>query len=372
MGGYARLSIGGGGTHYVALVAGAGFLLYSAGMTILNLMLGRGRGGLEQVAADYADALALAGIGACSIISPHAWVQQPLAAAARSYRLLPNLARWDVLAMWKLRRMATQMNARAIICHGNRAVALALCALGGRVPIIAVAHNNSIKRFHRANHCFAITQHLAAQLRAAGSAHVSHMPNMVRVPPAPVRAAMRTPVVIGAMGRLDAKKGFDVLLDALVLLNQRGLTFHAMIGGDGEEHAALTARIAALGLGAHVRLVGWVEDKREFFEGIDLFVVPSRQEAFGLTVIEAMAHGVPTLTSDADGPREIATDGVDALVTPRGDAPALADALEKLMRDPAFAARLGVAGRAQVEHSYSLAAMAGRLQLAMAPYIETV
>lgn len=337
-------------------------------MTILNLMLGKGRGGLEQAAIDGAEALRLGGIDALTLITPGAWAEAPLAAAGLPHESLANANRFDPFAIWRLRRTAKHAHATAVLCHGNRALSLALKALKGRVPIIAVAHNPSTRRFGRADLCFAVTKHLAAHLTSGGAKQVIHIPNMVRVPPRMERPAMRTPPVIGAMGRLDYKKGFDVFIDALAILAQRSIPFRATLGGEGAEMEALQKRVQAYALDSQVELVGWVKDKAAFFDGVDVFVVPSRQEAFGLTLVEAMAHRVPVVTSDAFGPREIAHHGEDALVTEHGDAEQLADALVQLLGDPALATRLGDAGRALVEREYTMQAMATRLQAALAPY----
>ncbi len=106
-------------------------------MTILNLMLGKGRGGLEQAGVDYAEALAHAGINALTITHPQAWVNPSL--ANLPHTTLSHIASWDIFAILKLRKIAEEKNATAIICHGNRALRVAFTALKGRVPVIAVA-----------------------------------------------------------------------------------------------------------------------------------------------------------------------------------------------------------------------------------------
>ncbi len=340
-----------------------------ARMTILNLMLGKGRGGLEQASVDYAEALQLAKIDALTLITPGAWAETSLVTAALPHETLANANRWDPFATHRLRVIAKRTKAKAILCHGNRALSLAIRALKGRVPIIAVAHNPATRRFGNADMCFAITNHLGAHLKSGGAKQVIHMPNMVRVPPRMQRPAYRTPPIIGAMGRLDYKKGFDVFIDALAILAEKKIPFRAKLGGDGAEMEALQKRIRAYAIDDRVELIGWVQDKHIFFDSIDLFVLPSRQEAFGLTLVEAMAHRVPVITSDAFGPREIAHHGEDALVTEHDDAEQLAAALIQLINDPATATRLGDAGRALVEKQYTMQAMANRLQAALTPYI---
>lgn len=338
-------------------------------MSVLNLMLGKGRGGLEQAAVDYAEALQLARIPTLTVISPTAWVAATLASSNLPHQSLKSRGAWDWLAALRLRALARRSNTRVVLCHGNRALSIALKAFKGRIPVIAVAHNESIKRFHQADACFAITQHLVRQLQTAGARQVTLLPNMVRIGEANERPAFRTPPVIGSLGRLVPIKGIRTLIDALAILKQRGIAFHAIIGGDGEEREALQQLVLHYGLHNHVRFLGWVQQKRAFFESIDLFVLPSQREAFGLALVEAMSEAVPVIATDAPGPKEIIHHGTDGLLVPIGRPGALADAIAQLIHDPAQATRLGHAARIRVTQEYSLNAMTTRLQAALAPYI---
>ena len=338
-------------------------------MTILNLMLGKKRGGLEQAALDYAEALKLANIPALTVASPGAWVAAQLASANVAHESLTNYGNWDRLAAWRLRMIAKRTNATAIICHGNRAVAIALRALSGHIPVIAVAHNYSTRRFAKADMCFAITQHVKDHLMQGGAKTILVMPNMVRLPETTARPAFRTPPVIGSMGRFVAKKGFNHYIEALSVLRARGVAFSAILGGEGEEAEALAELITRYQLQDVVTLSGWVQNKAAFFAGIDIFVLPSLHEPFGIVLIEAMSHGLPVISTASEGPREIMHDGSDGVLTPIGDREKLADAMQRLIADPALAASLGSAGAALVTKEYSMQAMAGRLKNALAALI---
>jgi glycosyltransferase involved in cell wall biosynthesis len=342
-------------------------------MTILNLMLGTKRGGLEQAALDYAESLALAGIPTLSVISPSAWVEAPMVAAKVPHQSLRSHGRFDFFARNQLRVLAKKTNATAVICHGNRALTLALWAFNGPQwpKVIAVAHNYKTRRFAGAHHCFAITEHLAAHLKTAGVTTISQMPNMVRIGAPVMREPFRTPPVIGTMGRFVAKKGFIHFIEALAVLHSRGIAFKALLGGDGEESDAIDERIRRYELEAHIERVGWVQNKSAFFAGLDIFVLPSLHEPFGIVLIEAMSHAVPTISTDSEGPSEIMHDGVDGILTPRADPEKLADALAELIANPERAAALGEAGAAMVAKEYSMEAMAKRLQSALSPYIST-
>jgi glycosyltransferase involved in cell wall biosynthesis len=332
-------------------------------MTILNLMLGKGRGGLEQAGVDYAESLAHAGIATLTITHPDAWVNPAL--EKLPHLTLRHVASWDPFAILRLRKLAHETNATAVICHGNRALRMALTALKGRVPVIAVAHNYSIARFVHADRVFCITHDLIEEMvhRDYPRNQMFHMPNMVRIPTIEPRAPFREPPVIATMGRFVKKKAFDVFIDAVRELKQRGLAFHAILGGDGEDRPLLEAR--AKGLEDVLTFSGWVQDKAQFFHNADVFVLPSHHEPFGIVLIEAMAYRVPVITTDSEGPCEIVHPGKDALLTRRGDAQEMADAMESLITSEAGAKSLADAAFDLVSSTYSIDAMAERLKVAL-------
>ena len=338
-------------------------------MTIINLMLGVQRGGLEQAAIDYAEALKLAGQDCLSIVAPGSWAQQTMQPANLPHHTLKQRSGHDLPAAWRLRRMVRAAGGKAIICHGNGALSLALPLRAA--PVIAVAHNYQTKRFRRADACFAITQHGLDALAHAGipRQRLHFMPNMVRLAQAPTRHAMRQPPVIGSMGRFVPKKGYALLIDALAMLRANGVTFSAVIGGGGDDENALRAQIAHHHLQDTVTLPGWVENKAQFFAAMDVFVLPSHHEPFGIVLIEAMAAGVPVISTATEGPREILPSPALGMLTPVGDAAALAAALQQALADAPATAAMGEAGRAHVAALYSPQSMAGRLNAALATII---
>lgn len=334
-------------------------------MAILNIMLGRGRGGLEQASLDYAEALALAGIETLTITSPGAWANGGL--GQLPHQPIRHWAVFDPLAILRLRRLAEEQKADVAICHGNRALRLTLNALKGRVPIFATAHNYSVKRFVSADRVLCITRDLMNEMARRGypESRISYMPNMVRIPERTVRPTNpRALPVIATMGRFVEKKGFDLFIDAVRLLKNRGFHFRAVLGGDGE--LAATLRDRAAGLDDVLTFSGWVADKSAFFGEADIFVLPSRHEPFGIVLLEAMAHSVPVVTTDSEGPREIVQSGHDALLVPRGDAVALADAIAALLADGSRAQALGNQAFQTASASYSIGAMSKRLKQLLA------
>jgi len=198
------------------------------------------------------------------------------------------------------------------------------------------------------------------------------VPNLVRLPAdvATPRADPARVPVIGALGRLVPKKGFGDLLEALALLRARGHSWELRLAGTGPEENALRQQAARLGIEREVRFLGWVDDKRSFFATLDVFCVPSREEPFGIAVLEGMAHARATIATDAPGPREIVSHGRDGLIVPRATPEGLADAIVALLRDPDRRHELARAGRETVRARFALPVVARQLSAVLRQAVE--
>lgn len=162
----------------------------------------------------------------------------------------------------------------------------------------------------------------------------------------PQQPAPRTAKVVVAVGRLVAAKGFDVLLHAWAVVAQQAPDWKLMIVGEGEARPALEALRDRLALCDSVKLPGTYLDITKAYEQASIFCLSSRYEGFGLVLIEAMAYGLPIVSTDCEtGPRELLTNGQTAVVVPVDDAAALAAELLRVISSPQIATRLGAAGR---------------------------
>ncbi|TAL60554.1 MAG: glycosyltransferase family 1 protein, partial [Legionella sp.] len=168
------------------------------------------------------------------------------------------------------------------------------------------------------------------------------VPNMIDIPSSFSYKAPResTIPVIGVCARLAHLKGVDVFIEALAELKRRGINFHAKIAGDGKEKESYKELIQHLDLEQEVTLLGWITDRKSFYESIDIFCLPSREEAFGLVILEGMMHSLPMVLSDLSGPREIVADSQAALLVPPATPQRLADSLQSLIKDYGLRAEL--------------------------------
>ena len=163
------------------------------------------------------------------------------------------------------------------------------------------------------------------------------------------------------VGRLVEKKGFDVLVEACGILRRREVPFEAVIVGEhGEHEAEIRRRIEALGLGDSVRLAGPMEQTRLFeeYRSAGVFCLPCRvlengdRDGIPNVLMEAMACGLPVVTTPVSGIPEIIRDGVNGRLVPPDDPAALADALLRLDADQQLAQSLSAQARATVRERF--------------------
>ena len=187
---------------------------------------------------------------------------------------------------------------------------------------------------------------VARRLRAEGIAVDESIPNGVAM--RPQRPPLGATPSVGFSGRLVRKKGVDVLLRAMALLRERVPGVRLVVVGDGPERIALEELAAGLGMREAVDFLGHLtQDAMErALAGVWAQAVPSRwEEPFGLVAAEAMMRGTAVAASASGGLTEQVAQGETGFLAPPGDAPALAAALERIVRDRDFAERLGAAAR---------------------------
>jgi glycosyltransferase involved in cell wall biosynthesis len=163
-------------------------------------------------------------------------------------------------------------------------------------------------------------------------------------------------VVLITVASLKPLKRIDALLEVAAKL-RKGATLRVVVVGDGSERGPLEALAARLGIAERVWFAGVRDDVERLLRACDIFVLPSRTEAFPNVVLEAMATGLPVVTTDVGSVREMVEDKASALIVPPGDDVALAAALERLMQDATLRTTLGRRGRAIVEERFRFDAM---------------
>jgi len=168
-------------------------------------------------------------------------------------------------------------------------------------------------------------------------------------------------LVVGTAGRLMPVKGHGVLLDAMAKLLHNSLDIVLLLVGDGPLRQTLENQAATLGLSDRVRFAGWRNDAVRLIAGMDIFVMPSLSETFGIALVEAMALGKPVVASAVGGMSEIISSGEIGVLVPPNDSLALARAIENLVVDHGLRDSFGAAAKRRVKEYYSLGAATAKM-----------
>ena len=203
---------------------------------------------------------------------------------------------------------------------------------------------------------------LAANGIERGTMH--YIPNGVDLdlwPPRAEAPSARPPIVLCSARFVNRKRQED-LIRAAAILAARRTDCRIVLLGEGPNLERDRRLAAELGVSAVVELPGAVpgDQVRRQMEHATLFCLPSLWEGQAGALIEAMATGVPVVTTDTPGNRELVDDGVNGLLVPARDPGALADAIERIFADPGAAAAMAGEGRQRVEETYNLDAMVER------------
>ncbi len=159
-------------------------------------------------------------------------------------------------------------------------------------------------------------------------------------------------VAVTTVGRLTEIKQHVLFLEMAAGLARQSDRFVFLIVGDGELRAALEARAQELGIADRTRFLGWRGDLQTIYGATDVFVLTSRNEGTPVALIEAMAAGVSSVSTDVGGVRDVITGPDVGCLVPFGDSAALADAVSSLAGDSARRHEVGMAARASVRERY--------------------
>jgi glycosyltransferase involved in cell wall biosynthesis len=179
------------------------------------------------------------------------------------------------------------------------------------------------------------------------------------------RARLGLPVasrIVAGVGRLNPQKNFALFLDIAAQLAPRFPDLHFLLAGDGPEEQMLREKASALGIANRVTFSGYVADTRLVYLAADVLLMPSRYEGLPMTLLEAMAMGLPVVASKLDGIAEVIGDGSEGFLVPSDDAALFVERTAALLADAELSSRISKNARAKIEASFSVERMTSSVE----------
>lgn len=331
-------------------------------MKILNIMLSKDLGGVQQSFLDYSKMLKMEKIDVVNVSSIGAQINNMI----KPDHKLINLGNWDCFSIAKLKSIIIKERPDAIIAHGGRATKFALKARPTNLPIIGIIHSDKLKWVDKCDHIIVLTEAMEKKSIEAGIEHsrLTRLPNAIDLASCTSirnKDEPSSPPIIGTMSRFVPKKGLDVFLKSLSLLKKEGVQFKAIIGGGGDEEQNLKSLSKELGLDHYVEFIGWVKDKAEFFNKLDIFCLPSLNEPFGIILLETMAYRTPVISTKTAGPVEILQDNFNSLLVDISSAEQMAESIKLLLDDELLSAKLTDNALLTVKQNYDTSVVSKKL-----------
>jgi glycosyltransferase involved in cell wall biosynthesis len=323
-------------------------------MRILQIMTSRVNGGAETYACDVIASLHRAGADQCVVMHEDAPRADEL--KALGIRVVHSVLRFPLRPAQRflLSRLMEREKPDIVQTWMRRAAGL---VTKGKQPVIGwFGGYYDPRHFRNCDHIVGVTRDIAAHMVKNGvpEGRAHYIPTFPVITPQPAldRGTLATPKeakVLLTLSRLHQKKGLDTFLIALRDLPD----CIGWLAGDGPLQSELERLAQELGVSDRVRFLGWRTDRAALLRAADVCVLPSRYEPFGTVILEAWAAQTPLVACRSAGPSAHVEDGVTGLLTPIGDADALAAAIRRTINDDELRRRLIAAGHATYLESFT-------------------
>lgn len=314
-------------------------------MKIINAIHAQAIGGVDQVFRDYSEILSQQGHEVALLISDNGKDNYSNFNLKKIFKLKNTAQVFDFLHVLCILII---FRPDLMICHSRRLMSWsAKLNFFRRLKLIktkTIAVNHGIS-FHKSlccNYIININDEITQMVIEAGFAHnkVFTLPNAIKITEQYREKTLKNPPVIGIYGRIEHRKGFDILIKACEILQKQGQDFRLKIGGfetggDGWGWKSIDQWLAEANIGAKAEKVGVVVDKKNFFEDVDIFCVPSREEPFGIVILEGFLHSTLVISSDTVGGQILIKNDENGILFTNENAAALAAKIASVLNDPA-------------------------------------
>lgn len=313
-------------------------------MKIINAIHAQSVGGVDTVFCNYTQALINEGHEVALLISDNG-NDNYQDFAAKIFKLKNASQIGDFINLLKI---AIKFQPDVIICHSNRLMRwMKFLRFFTKIKLIksksiAVNHGITCKKSLNCDYIININEQISNLVVDFGfDAQKSFiLPNVITVNQEYQAKTMNDIPTIAMYGRIEKRKGFDILIQACAILAQKNQDFKLKIGGFEVENNYNWQYLKKLTKNAEIydkcEFFGIVKDKENFFKDVDIFCVPSRQEPFGLFILEGFLHSTPTISSNTDGGKLLIEDEKSGLLFANENPEDLAKKIQKLLQNKDF------------------------------------
>ncbi len=298
-------------------------------MKILNAIHAQTVGGVDQMFRNYSKILLNNNHEVSLLISDNGNDSYDNLNVKKIFKLKNKTQIFDFL---KLFFIILTYKPDIVICHSNRLMRwLGILKYLCLTKSVAVNHGITFKKSLYCDYVISINEQITQMVVAEGfdAKKAFTLANVIEIEDKYFQKQIKTIPVIGIYGRLEKRKGFDILIKAAAILREKNFDFRLKIGGFEVDENYNFNYLKKLAQENKVldkcEFVGIVTDKKDFFKDVDIFCVPSIEEPFGLVILESFAQSTLVISSDTEGGKLLINNNVDGLLFENGDAQDLAD-----------------------------------------------
>jgi len=301
-------------------------------MKIINFISGKDLGGPKQSFVLYSKSLSDMGEEVISVVRKGAAIEpilneMDLPVHTVTYSRLTQYL-FNKSAVKNIQDIMQPLQADLIFVHKQSDFKMVREAAGAAVKIIGVIHSFNARHIEHVDMLVAVSESVKQYLiKKKYKGDICVIPNMVNVTTRSSYKDMPEIPLIGTMGVFRRNKNFHVLIQSLSILKQKNILFRAIIAGEGRAKLELLYLRWKFKLSKELTIRGWVEnnERDKFLDELDIFVLCSTKETFGMVVIEAMARMKRVIATICGGPEHIITHGKDGYLIESGSAEILAN-----------------------------------------------
>lgn len=332
-------------------------------MKILNAIHAQGIGGVDQVFRNYSEILLQQNHEVALLISDNGYDKY---AAKKIFKLKNSSQIFDCIKLlWILITLKPDM----VLCHSRRLMKwMKIMRFFSKTKSVAINHGISFESSLNCDYVININQQISDLVVATGFSKEKSfvLPNVIKVDQKYRAKTLKIAPTIGIYGRIESRKGFDILIEAAGILLKNGHDFRLKIGGfevaGGYNLNTIKEFTRNNDVLEKCEFVGTVLDKSKFFENVDIFCVPSREEPFGLVILEGFLFSTLVISSNTDGGKFLIEDDENGLLFENGNAEDLAQKIIKALSNSEIYASFTNKAFSKLEKEFSFDFLAQEIE----------